>query len=104
MTVIAGNIRRIKPEHRARLDDQIFQDFIERRAQMDIGIRIRWAVVKDEVFSAGASLSNQRVEIRLGPFFQARRFGLRQVRLLRKLRLWQIYRLLEVEGWCFGSH
>ena len=104
MTVIAGNIRRIKPEHRARLDDQIFQDFIERRAQMDISIRIRWAIVKDKFVGAGAGLADQCIEIHLGPFFQARGLSLWQVRLLRKLRLRQIYRLLQVEGWCFSGH
>ena len=49
--------------HVARLDDEVFDDFVHRRAQMDVGVRVGRAVVHDELLSAGARLANQIVEI-----------------------------------------
>src|SRR2546423_9003914 len=104
MTVIAGHVWRIVAEHRARLYDEILQDLIERRAEVNVGVRVWGTIVKNEFFRVCASFANQPIKIHFGPFFQARRLGLRKVRLLRELRLWQVDRLLQVEGWCFSCH
>ena len=94
VTVVSGHVRRVKAEHALRLDDYVFQDFIERGAEMDVGIRVRRSIMEDEFLCAGARLLNLLVELHVRPLFQAGGFGLRQVGLLRELRLRQIDRFL----------
>ncbi len=51
VTVVAGNIGRVVAHHRARLDDEVFQDLVHRRAEMDVGIGVGWAIVQDELLA-----------------------------------------------------
>ncbi len=48
MTVVARHIRRVVAHHRARFNDEVFQNLIHRRAEMDVGVGVRWTVVKNE--------------------------------------------------------
>ena len=93
VTVVTGNIRRVEAKHRARLHDQVFQDLVQRGAKMNVRVRVWWAIVQDEFWGAGAGRLNLLVQLHIGPFFQARGFGLWQIRFLRELRFRQIDRL-----------
>src|SRR5687767_1640506 len=70
---------------------------------MNVGIRVGWAIVMDELLGTGARFRDLVVETALSPFLEARRFRLCQVRLLRKTCLWQVDGLLQIE-WGFGRH
>ena len=50
MAIVAGDVRRVVAHHRARLDDEVFQDLVHCRAEMNVGVRIRRAVVEDKFF------------------------------------------------------
>ena len=104
MTVVTGHIRRIAAQHRARFHDQIFQNLVHRRAEMDVGIGVGWAVVQDEFFGARARLTNLLIKIHIRPLLQTRRLALWQVCLLTEFSFRQIYCLLEFECWCFSGH
>ena len=54
VTVVTGNVRRVVAHHRARLDDEVFQNLVHRRAEMDVGVRVRWTIVKDKLLAAFA--------------------------------------------------
>jgi hypothetical protein len=54
VAVVADDVRRVEPGHRARLDDQILQDLVERRAEVDVAVGVGRAVVQDELRRAGA--------------------------------------------------
>src|SRR5207253_345526 len=74
MTIVARNIRRIEAQHRTRLHNEIFQNFIERSAYVNVCVCIRRPVVQNEEGSASARASNHPVEIHLRPLLQARGF------------------------------
>ena len=104
MTVVAGNVGRVVTEHRARLNDEVFQDFVERGAQMNVGVRVRRPVVQDELFSAGAGTADLLVKFHLGPLFQTRRLALRQVSLLREFGLRQVDGFFKFQCRRFSGH
>ena len=85
MTVIARHIRRLKSHHRTRLDDKILEYFIERRADVNIGISIRRAVVEDKFLTPRTLLEHHLIKSHFLPFLQTRRFHLPEIRLLRKI-------------------
>ena len=103
MAVVPRNVRRIEAHHRARLDDKVFQDLVQCCAEMNIGIRVRRAVVKDEFLSAGRDRRESRRRAQLGPFLQSGRFALGQIRLLRKAGLRKVDGLFKIE-WGFSRH
>ena len=45
MTVVTRHVRRIEAGHRLRLDDEVLEDLVERRAEMDLSVCVRRAVV-----------------------------------------------------------
>src|SRR6185437_9279594 len=103
VTVVTGYVRRVEAHHRARFDDEVFQDFVHRGAEVDVGVRVRRAVVHDELRAAFGGAANQAVKIELIPLFQPRWFGLRKIGFLRESGLRQVDGLLEIEG-CFSRH
>ena len=104
VTVISRNVWRVITHHRARLDDKVFQNFIERSSQVNVGVCVRRAIVQDELPGAGARFANLFVELHLRPLFQTRGLVLRQVCLLREPSLRQINCLLQFEWRCFSRH
>src|SRR6185369_15179070 len=97
VTVVTRNVRRVEAHHRARFDDEVFQNLIHRGAEMDVGIRVWRAVVHDELRAAFTGAADESIEIELVPFLQTRWLALRQIGLLRESGLWQIDGLLEIE-------
>ncbi len=104
MTVIARHVGRVVTQHRARFDDEVFQVLIERRAEMNVRVRVRRAIVQDELRCAGTRAANLLVKIHLGPFLQAGRLGLWQVGLLREFGLRQVDGLFQFKCRCFSRH
>ena len=85
VAVVAGHIRRVKTHHRTRFDDKILENLIERRADMNVGIGIRRAVVEDEFVAAFACLDDLLIQPHFRPFLQTRGLALAEIRLLRKI-------------------
>ena len=75
VTVVAGNVRRVEAHHRARFDDEVFEHFVHRGAEMDVGVGVGRPVVKDELLASGAGAADQVIEVELLPFFEARGFA-----------------------------
>ena len=67
VTVVAGHIWRVVAHHRARFDDEVFQNLVHRRAEMNVGIGVGWTIVKNEFLAARATRSDQAVEIEFVP-------------------------------------
>ena len=65
VTVVTGNVGRVVAHHRARFDDEVFQNLVHRGAEMDVGIRVRWTIVKDKLLAARARAADQVVKIEL---------------------------------------
>ena len=55
VAVPAGHVRRIEPRHRPALDDDVLQDLVERMPDVDVGVRVRRAVVQHEARAPGAT-------------------------------------------------
>src|SRR5438270_8886014 len=96
MTVPARNIRCVFAEHRLRLHDEIFQDFVERGSHVHIAVGKRRAVMKDEELPIFARLLDSLVEQRFIPHFQQLRLARDQIRLHRKIRAREIERVFVI--------
>ena len=57
VAVVADHVRRVEAGHRSRLDDEILQDLVQRRADVDVAVRVRRAVVQHELRRAPAVLA-----------------------------------------------
>ena len=90
VTVESGLVRRVEAGHRPRLDDEILQRLVERRAHVDVAVGVRRAVVQHELGQAAALRLNLPVQIHRGP--PGERFGLgpRQARLHREFGARQV--------------
>ena len=90
------HVRRVEARHGLRLHDEVLQDFVERRAQVNAPVGIRRPVVQNVARPAGCDAANLVIQPLLLPPRQRLRLGLRQVGLHREGRLRQIDGLLEV--------
>ena len=90
VAVVADDVRRVEAGHRARLDDELLENLVERRAHVDVAVGVRRAVVQHELRRALPALANLPVEVHRGP--AGERLGLagRQVRLHREVGARQV--------------
>ncbi len=51
VTVVPGHVRRVVSHHRARLDDEVFENLVHRGTEMDVGVRVRWTIVENELLA-----------------------------------------------------
>ncbi len=93
VTIPARNVVRVVAKHLVRARNQIFQNFIECMADMDVAVRIRRAVVENEFLAALRGLAHQLVEIDLLPARENLRLLLGQAGAHRKIGLGQEQRL-----------
>src|SRR5215207_6548819 len=84
VTVVSRRVRRIESSHRARLDDEILQDFVERGAEVYLSVCVWGTVVQHEFWSPSARLADAIVEPHVLPSGERLRLGGLQVRLHRK--------------------
>ncbi len=106
VAIPSGHVGRVEAGHAFRLDDEVLEHLVERRAGVDAVVGEGRAVVQDELGAAGAGLADAFVELGFFPTSQDFRLGLRQVRLHRKIGVRQVDRLFEVESvlWHWGNY
>ena len=63
VTVVAHDVRRVVPGHRPRFDDEILENLVERRAQVNIAVGVGRAIVQDEFRRPGAARPDLPVEV-----------------------------------------
>ncbi len=97
VAVVAGDVGAVVAQHRARLDDDVFQNLVHRRAEVDVGVGVGRPVVEDEALAPRAGAADQLVEPHLGPALQTRGLRLPEVGLLREARLRQVDCLLQLK-------
>jgi hypothetical protein len=90
------HIRRAKTSHRFRFHDEIFQDLVQRRPHVDVAVRERRAIMKNEQFRALARLLDLVIKIRRLPTLEHLRLARRQARLHREIRFRQVERVLVI--------
>ncbi len=84
VAVVTRNVGCVEAHHRARFDDEVFENLVHRCAEMDVGVRVWRAIVHDELRPALTRAPDQMVEIELIPLLEAHGFALRQICFLRK--------------------
>ena len=85
VTIVARDVRRVVARHRARLDDEVLQDLVERRSEVDLAVRVRGAIVQDEFRRAFTALRDLPVEVHGLPPGEPLRLGRREVGLHREV-------------------
>ncbi len=90
VAVPAGAVGRVVPQHRAAPHDDVLQDLVERRPEMDVAVGVGRPVVEHERGPALAGLAQRRVEPRFLPASEPFRLRLGQVRLHREVGLREI--------------
>ncbi len=93
VAVPARHIDRVEARHVARLDDHVLQNLVHRVAEVDVAVRIRRAVVQDELLAALAGGADLFVDLAFLPVFDPLRLALRQVAAHRERRVEQIDRV-----------
>ena len=96
VAVPAGNVGGIEVHHRAASHDDVFQDFVHRRAEVQVPVRVGRPVVKDELGPAAPRVANPLLQPHLRPRRQPRGLAPRQVGLHREVRAREIQSRLVV--------
>ena len=84
VAVPAGQIRGVETCQGLGLDDEVFQNFVECRPQVDRPVGVRRTVMQGIKRGSLASRANLTVEVVLGPFRKPLGLVLRQIRFHRK--------------------
>src|SRR3989442_683341 len=98
VTVPAGDVDRVEAEHRARLHDDVFEDFVEDVTQVDVAVRVRRAVVQDPEGAVRGDLAEALVHPELFPPGEHLRLALREVGLHGEGGFRQVQRGFVVHG------
>ena len=96
MAIPAGDVRRIITLHALAFDDDVFEDFVQRMANVNVAIGIGRAVVQSEVGLLLVRLAKFAVEIQFGPAEHDFRLALWQVAAHREIGCRKIKRLFVV--------
>ena len=96
VAVPSGQIRSVEAQHRMRLDNDVFQDLVDRSPHVDGAVGIGGAIVKDVQGTAGARLTNPSVDIDSIPVFQHLRLPLGEVGLHAERSLRQVECILDL--------
>src|SRR5262249_4391631 len=79
VAVPAGPIARVEARHVARLDDDVLEYLVHRRADVDVAVRVRRPVVQDELRPAAACLADLPVDLPLLPLLHPMRLAPREI-------------------------
>ena len=90
VAIPARHINTIKPGHVFGFDDNIFNNFIERRAQVNIAISIGRAIMQNVWDFPFGRFPDFRINVHFFPILEHLRLALRQIRLHRKISLGKI--------------
>src|SRR5207245_1141585 len=67
MAVPAWDVRRVETGHGFRLDDEVFDDFVEGGAEVDAAVRVGRTVMEDEGGFSGAGFANLPIKVFFRP-------------------------------------
>src|SRR5262249_14957505 len=98
MAVPARNIRGMEAGHRLRLDDNIFEDLVERMTDVDTAVGVGWSIMQDIRRPALPGFLNFLVKSLLLPPSQQFRLPLWQVGLHREICFGKVKRRFIVRG------
>ncbi len=90
MTVVAGQVGHIEARHCARLDDEVLEDLVERRTEMNLPVRVGRPVVEDELRRPAALVPNLPVQVHGLPSRNRFRLGRLKAGLHREISPGQI--------------
>ena len=90
VTVPAGDVVGFPPRHLMRADDNVLQRLVQRRADVNIAVGVRRAVVEDELGAALSAPAQFAVQILARPARKNFRLLLRQTGAHGEIRLRQI--------------
>ena len=96
VTVPTRDVGRIEARHRFALDDEVFQDLVERRTDMDVAVRVRRPVVQDETRPALRRGAYSLVDAVVVPLAHPHGLALREIAAHRERRVRQVQRGLVV--------
>src|SRR4029453_17774174 len=68
VAVPAGHIGRVLAEQSLGADHHVFEDMVERMADVHVAIGVGRAVVEDELLAPGPALADLRIDVALLPF------------------------------------
>jgi hypothetical protein len=84
--------------HRLRLDDEVLEDLVERRAEVDLAVGVGRAVVQDVLRPSGAGRVDPGVEADSLPPDDRLGLGHRQVGLHREVGAGEVEGLFPIHG------
>ena len=96
MAVPARHVRRVVAVERARLDDDVLEDLVDRVADVDHAVGIGRAVQQHELRAPRELLALLSVDVVALPGFHEIRLATREIRLHREVGVRQVDRLLVV--------
>ncbi len=100
VAVVARQIGHVEARHRARLDDEVLQDLVEGRAEMDLPVGVGRTVVEDELRCPAALVANLPVQVHGLPARNGFRLGRLKAGLHRELGPGQIDGVLPLGHRC----
>ena len=93
VTIPTRHKRRIEASQRLRFDDDVFQDLVDRVTQVNIAVRIRWAVMQDELRTAFSRLADFFVNLFILPLLDPLRLALGEIAAHRERRIGHVDRI-----------
>ena len=90
MAVPAWYVRGIKARHVATFNDDVFQNFVDRVANVNVTVCVRWAVVQQEGRSTFARLADGLIYAFFLPLCHPEGFATRQIATHRKWGVRQV--------------
>ncbi len=90
VAVPAGHVGRILAVQRARLDDHVLEDLVDRVADVDVAVGVGRAVVQHVALAPGARVANLLVKILVLPILQALGLALGEIAAHRELGIRQV--------------
>ena len=91
MAIPTGDIRGVLAKQSLCADNHVFQDMVQRMADMHVTIGIRRAIMQDELLPPTTAIAQVRIEILLLPARQNARLLLRKASLHREVGFGQEY-------------
>jgi hypothetical protein len=104
MTIPARNVGRPVPHHRTRFNHEVFENLVERSADVNVAVGIRRPIVQHEAGAALPRLAQLLINVHGFPLGQALRFALRQIAFLRERGFREINSGFKIECGCFSRH
>src|SRR5262249_11620367 len=96
VAIPARDVRRVETQHRAAAHDDVLEDLVHRRAEVDVAVGVRWAVVEDEARAPRGHRPALLFEPHLVPLLERAGLPPGQVGFHRKVRPGQVHRALVI--------